>query len=68
MDMIFFFFHFLAQSTCDCEGYITALNQLNQTLSDFKSDMLKMFIGFATVLGMFSAVLVGNAIKRSFKQ
>lgn len=68
MDMIGSFFDFLVQSACNCEGYITALNQLNQTLSDFKSDMLKMFIGFATVLGMFSAVLVGNAIKRSFKQ
>lgn len=68
MDMISFLFDFLVRSACDCEGYITALNQLNQTLSDFKSDMLKMFIGFATVLGMFSAALVGNAIKRSFKQ
>lgn len=66
--MIVSFLSLLVQSACGCEGYITALNQLNQTLSNFRSDMLKMFIGFATVLGLFSSVLVGNAIKRSFKQ
>jgi len=56
-----------AQSQCECLEYVNALNQLNQTIQEFKSDFLKMVLGLSTVLGTFSAVLLGKALKRSAK-
>ena len=66
LSLVFFSFVF-AQSQCECLEYVNALNQLNQTIQDFKSDFLKMVLGLSTVLGAFSAVLVGKALKRSVK-
>jgi hypothetical protein len=56
-----------AQSQCECLEYVEALNQLNQTIQEFKSDFLKMVLGLSTVLGTFSAILLGKALKRSAK-
>jgi len=56
-----------AQDQCECLDYVNALNQLNQTIQEFKSDFLKMVLGLSTVLGTFSAILVGKALKRSSK-
>jgi hypothetical protein len=56
-----------AQSQCECLDYVNALNQLNQTIQEFKSDFLKMVLGLSTVLGTFSAILLGKALKRSAK-
>jgi len=64
--LVFFSFVF-PQSQCECLEYVTALNQLNRTIQEFKSDFLKMVLGLSTVLGAFSAVLVGKALKRSVK-
>ncbi len=63
---VFFSFAF-AQSQCECLEYVNALNQLNQTIQEFKSDFLKMVLGLSTVLGTFSAILLGKALKRSAK-
>jgi len=57
----------LAQSQCECLEYVNALNHLNQTIQEFKSDFLKMVLCLSTVLGTFSAILVGKALKRSAK-
>ncbi len=62
-----FFSFALAQSQCECLEYVNALNQLNQTIQEFKSDFLKMVLGLSTVLGTFSAILLGKALKRSAK-
>ena len=56
-----------AQDQCECLEYVNALNQLNQTIQEFKSDFLKMVLGLSTVLGTFSAILLGKALKRSAK-
>ncbi|MFZ8862250.1 MAG: hypothetical protein ACO2PP_17325 [Thermocrinis sp.] len=64
--LVFFSFVF-PQYQCECLEYVTALNQLNRTIQEFKSDFLKMVLGLSTVLGAFSAVLVGKALKRSVK-
>jgi hypothetical protein len=66
LSLVFFSFAF-AQSQCECLEYVSALNQLNQTIQEFKSDFLKMVLGLSTVLGAFSAALVGKALKRSAK-
>jgi hypothetical protein len=64
---LLFFSFALAQSQCECLEYVNALNQLNQTIQEFKFDFLKMVLGLSTVLGTFSAILVGKALKRSSK-
>jgi hypothetical protein len=46
---------------------VNALHQLNQTIQEFKSDFLKMVLALSTVLGTFSAILLGKALKRSTK-
>lgn len=56
-----------AQDQCECLEYVNALNQLNQTIQEFKSDFLKMVLGLSTVLGTFSAILLAKALKRSAK-
>jgi hypothetical protein len=66
LSLVFFSFVF-AQSQCECLEYVNALNQLNRTIQEFKSDFLKMVLGLSTVLGIFSAILVGKALKRSVK-
>jgi hypothetical protein len=64
---LFFSLLAFAQSQCECLEYVNALNRLNQTIQEFKSDFLKMVLGLSTVLGTFSAILVGKALKRSSK-
>jgi hypothetical protein len=64
LSLVFFSFAF---AQCECLDYVNALNQLNQTIQEFKSDFLKMVLGLSTVLGTFSAILVGKALKRSAK-
>ncbi len=66
LSWVFFSFAF-AQSQCECLEYVNALNQLNQTIQEFKSDFLKMVLGLSTVLGAFSAILLGKALKGSSK-
>ncbi len=66
LSWVFFSFAF-AQSQCECSEYVDALNQLNQTIQEFKSDFLKMVLGLSTVLGTFSAILLGKALKGSSK-
>jgi hypothetical protein len=66
LSLVFLSFTF-AQSQCECLDYVNALNQLNQTIQEFKSDFLKMVLGLSTVLGTFSAILVGKALKSSSK-
>ncbi len=53
-----------AQSQCEC---LDSLNALMNTIQEFKSDFLKMVLGLSTVLGIFSAILVGTALKKSSK-
>ncbi|SNZ16741.1 hypothetical protein [Hydrogenobacter hydrogenophilus] len=54
-----------AQSQCECADYVLALNQLNETLKDFKIHLLGLGIGLATVMGLLASVIVGNALRRS---
>jgi len=46
------FFSF-AQDQCECLEYVNALNQLNQTIQEFKSDFLKMVLVFPPFLEPF---------------
>jgi len=64
LSWVFFSFAF-AQSQCECLEYVNALNQLNRTIQEFKSDFLKMVLGLSTVLGTFSAILLAKALKGS---
>jgi len=64
LSWVFFSFAF-AQSQCECLEYVNALNQLNQTIQEFKSDFLKMVLGLSTALGTFSAILLAKALKGS---
>ncbi len=47
LSCVFFSFAF-AQSQCECLEYVNALNQLNQTIQEFKSDFLKMVLSLST--------------------
>jgi outer membrane lipoprotein-sorting protein len=64
LSVVFLSFAF-AQNQCECADYVSALNELNKTIKDFKSDFLKMVVGLSTVLGTFAAILVGKALRRS---
>jgi hypothetical protein len=64
LSVVFLSFAF-AQGQCQCTDYVLALNELNKTINDFKSDFLKMVLGLSIVLGVFSAILVGKALRRS---
>jgi len=64
LSVVFLSFAF-AQDQCQCTDYVLALNELNKTIKDFKSDFLKMVLGLSIVLGVFSAILVGKALRRS---